>query len=155
MLLVAGGVGSGGVLASADADPASGHWTFTGDLNTARDHHTATLLPNGAVLAAQGLDSTSSPSTSAELYDPASGSWTPTGNLNTARRSHTATLLPNGMLLVAGGFDTNFGPSASAERFYPAKRELDYPPVVSTTHVIFTRQRCCPMAWRWLLAELG
>ena len=84
-------------------DPASGTWTFTGSLNTARYLHTATLLPNGMVLVAGGFDSTSNASASAELYDPASGTWTVTGSLNTARARHTATLLPNGMVLVAGG----------------------------------------------------
>ncbi len=83
-------------------DPASGSWTATGSLNTARDDHTATLLPNGKVLVAGGCNGSGS-LTSAELYDPASGSWTVTGSLNTARDFHTATLLPNGKVLVAGG----------------------------------------------------
>ena len=38
-------------------DPASGTWTVTGSLNTARYFHTATLLPNGMVLVAGGRNS--------------------------------------------------------------------------------------------------
>src|SRR5438046_737515 len=61
----------------------------TGSLNTARDVHTATLLPNGMVLVAGGLDSNGNASSSSELFDPASGTWTPTtGNLNTTRYFH-------------------------------------------------------------------
>ena len=103
---------------SAPLEPAvCASWTPTGSLNTARDSHTATLLPNGMVLVAGGLGPVRA---SAELYDPASGTWTPTDSLNTARAQHTATLLPNGIVLVAGGFDSNVNVSASAELYDPA-----------------------------------
>src|SRR6266576_3264214 len=80
------------LLGSAPVSPLPGSdtpFTFdnTGSLNTARDNHTATLLPNGKVLVAGGLGS-SGFLTSAELYDPASGSWTATGSLNTARSQY-------------------------------------------------------------------
>ena len=64
---------------------ASWIWRATGRLNTARFVHTATLLQNGMVLVAGGIDSNGDASASAELYDPASRTWTATGSLNTAR----------------------------------------------------------------------
>src|SRR5438552_3749657 len=85
-------------------------WEYTGSLNTARFHHTSTLLPDGRVLVVGG-EYRSTPLASSELYDPASGTWSATGSLNTARDSHTATHLPNGKVLVAGGRETDPGPS--------------------------------------------
>src|SRR5439155_1372440 len=90
----------------------------TGSLNTARYLHTVTLLPNGMVLVAGGLDSNFSVLASAELYDPATGTWTATGSLNTARTSHTATLMSNGTVLIAGG--RSIEALASAELYDPA-----------------------------------
>jgi N-acetylneuraminic acid mutarotase len=89
-----------GVLAQA----ASASWVLTGNLNTARFGHTATLLANGKVLVVGG-SGTVRPYVldSAELYDPATGAWSVTGHLNIARVTFTATLLPNGKVLVAGG----------------------------------------------------
>ena len=115
-------LGSTPVAALSNSDePASGTWTVTGSLNTARYSHTATLLPNGMVLVAGGFGSSLvDVSASAELYDPTGGTWTPTGSLNTARVLHTATLLPNGMVLVAGGLDSSLDASASAELYDPA-----------------------------------
>ena len=56
-VLVAGGDGITGHLATAELyDPATGMWTATGSMATARFFHTATLLPNGQVLVAGGFD---------------------------------------------------------------------------------------------------
>jgi hypothetical protein len=113
-VLVTGGMtanfrGPHETVASAELyDPATGVWTPTGSMTTARSFHTATLLPNGQVLVT-GYSNT------AELYDPATGVWTPTGSMATARSFYTATLLPNGQVLVAGGTWL-----ASAELYDPA-----------------------------------
>jgi hypothetical protein len=83
-------------------DPATGTWTLTGALNTARGYHTATLLPNGTVLVTGGQNNTPGALASAELYDPATGTWTVTGTMLEGLAWHTATLLPNGKVLVPG-----------------------------------------------------
>src|SRR5450432_1604531 len=82
-------VGAGLLLVQPCAG-APGGFENTGSLNTARAHHTATLLPNGTVLVAGGFDGSGPSSMSAELFDPASGTWTVTGSLNTAHYYHTA-----------------------------------------------------------------
>ena len=97
----------------------SGTWEETGSLATGRSDHTATLLPDGQVLVAGGVDSDLLTLASAELYDPATGTWTATGSLANARFFPTATLLPNGKVLVAGGIGDS-GRLASAELYDPA-----------------------------------
>ena len=99
-------------------DPATGTWTPTGSLWAARHDHTATLLPDGRVLATGGYNGANALAT-AEIYNPATGTWTPTGSLQTARHGHTATLLPDGRVLAAGGY-ANGSSLASAELYGPA-----------------------------------
>jgi N-acetylneuraminic acid mutarotase len=109
-VLAAGGIlragGNDTTLASCELyDPATGLWSITGSFNIYREGQTATLLPNGRVLAAGGYQgNTARYLASTELYDPAAGTWTATANLNNASSGHTATLLPNGKVLVAAGF---------------------------------------------------
>jgi uncharacterized protein (TIGR03437 family) len=84
-------------------DPATNTWTQVGDMNVARDAHTATLLPNGQVLVTGGQGANSTSPASAELYDPATNRWTLTASMSTPRSFQTGTLLPNGRVLIAGG----------------------------------------------------
>jgi hypothetical protein len=114
------------VLDSAELyNPTTGTFTATtGNLNTARFGHTATLLDDGTVLIAGGA---SAPGTggpfldTAELYNPTTGEFTyTTHNLNTARYFHTATLLPSGMVLMAGGYNSVSEELTSAELYNPA-----------------------------------
>src|SRR5207248_2292704 len=97
----------------------SGTWTATGSLGTAHASHTATLLPNGKVLVAGGVNYSGTLG-SAELYDRANGTWSATGRRVTAPGSHTATLLPNGKVLVVGDAGTDGLPLGSAELYDPA-----------------------------------
>jgi len=117
VLIVGGGTrpnAGGGIvptLATAELyDPATGTFTATGNMNTARQGHTATLLPDGKVLIAGGgndaclTQSVACQLYSAELYDPATGTFTLISNLmNRPREGHTATLLNSGKVLIVGG----------------------------------------------------
>jgi hypothetical protein len=109
-------------------NPATGIWTRTGSMTFGRQFFTATLLPDGDVLAAGGFaecdDDMCSDNRSAELYDPATGKWSVTGSMRTSRDEQSATLLGNGDVLVAGGFtQSGFGSGhnlSGAELYNPA-----------------------------------
>ncbi|XYH96310.1 Kelch repeat-containing protein [Sorangium sp. So ce1128] len=90
-------------------DPA---WTVTAPSKaTLRRNHTATLLPDGRVLVAGGLQQEGVFDDAIELasalvYDPALDAWLPAAPMSQARWGHTATLLPGGRVLVTGGAGT-------------------------------------------------
>jgi N-acetylneuraminic acid mutarotase len=130
-VLVAGGVGPGngfgGAVATAELyDPSTGTWSATGSMTTARNAHTATLLPDGSVLVTGGADGIvvtgAAVFSTAEIYSPSAGTWTATGSMTSARVGDTATSLPSGAVLVAGGIGTGLGNNylATAEIYDPS-----------------------------------
>jgi Galactose oxidase, central domain len=144
-VLIAGGGKDGGDyppfanVASATAevyDPATGAFTLTGSMTSARTGQTATLLANGKVLIVGGLASASAnPLATAELYDPATGAFTLTRQMEVGRAGHTATLLQDGRVLVTGGLnDQTPAALATAEIYDPATESF-----VATGSMTFAR----------------
>ncbi|GHC68309.1 DUF6603 domain-containing protein [Streptomyces flavofungini] len=123
VLVVGGALPTGGTGDAALAycelyDPASGTWSPTGSLHTARTGHQGTLLPDGRVLvtggeAAVAAGGTFSPRAlaTAELYDPLTGTWTAAAPMPGGRARHRALLTRAGDVLVIGG---TTGPASTA-----------------------------------------
>jgi hypothetical protein len=103
---------AGGESAAAQLfDPATGSFTPTGSMATARSMHTATLLPDGRVLVIGGADGSADRSVArtAELYDPATGQFSQAPDPTGDRRAATAITLDNGDVLVLGNYPGNGG----------------------------------------------
>ncbi|MDO8432700.1 MAG: kelch repeat-containing protein [Candidatus Binatus sp.] len=115
-------------LASAEVfDPISQGFLPVGNLVTARAGHTATLLGDGTVLIAGGVDDEVIPS--AEIFDPATARFTETATLISPRFMHSATLLLDGQVLLTGGRscvdECEANPaSKSAELYDPGRRQF-------------------------------
>ena len=128
-VLIVGGYGSGGALASTELyDPVTRTFSATGPLGQGRGSHRATLLANGTVLVTGG--NSNGVLSSAEKYDPGANTFAPAGNLNQARQWHEAVLLSNGQVLVAGGNNSASG-HWDVQTNFLSSAEL-YDPVANT-----------------------
>jgi len=133
-ILIVGGGGGGlnnsaaGTTNTAEViDLANPVWNWTGAMSNARRHVTATLLPDGTVLATGGTSGpnydTQAPIFAAEIWDPTTGVWSTTASMQMPRLYHSsAVLLPDARVLVAGG-GAGGGPNVpeqfNAELFSP------------------------------------
>jgi RHS repeat-associated protein len=112
---------SGGAAAAATQ-------TLEGELQQAREGHTATLLPDGTVLVFGGLGSSGDPLDTAELYRPSSQQFEPLAVKGlTARAHHTATLLTDGRVLLAGGTSTAGGQMHTRAELWDAQTRAARP----------------------------
>jgi len=120
-------------------DPTTNSWTALAPMITARELHSATLLPDGDVLVAGGGDCGDGEgggclgyggsgdccgASSAELYDPSTNTWSFTTPVLSGDE-HTATLMPNGDVLITGG---NLDPVDTSELSNVAVYAPSYPP---------------------------
>ena len=133
-VLVIGGVGgavgtnNNDILNSTELyNPATGLWSGTGNLVTARQRHTSVNLANNTVLVVGGDDNTNL--SSAEIYSPTTGIWSITGNLHTPRSGHTLTRLAGGLAMVIGGYNSQEGTLKSVELYNPAQQIWTAAPV--------------------------
>lgn len=137
-VLIAGGFNAGNEslsVASAEIfDPSTNTFTLTGSMNIARARFTATLLPDGTVLMAGGINSVTGVTAPApsEIYSPATGAFTLTGAMITGRELLRATGLFNGNVLVTGG-DDGVNVLASTELYY---NTVPIAPIVITATTI-------------------
>src|SRR5947208_2749816 len=89
---------------------ATGLWSVTANMITARSLFEPVLLANAKVLVAGGhIAGPPFETASCEIYDLVTGTWSSTGGLLQARTQYHATLLMDGRVLVAGGFNQAAG----------------------------------------------
>ncbi|HKP53928.1 MAG TPA: kelch repeat-containing protein [Chloroflexia bacterium] len=96
----------------------AGSLKLIGEMSVGRACHSSTLLGNGKVLIAGGMERDNVVTSSVEMYDPVTGKFTPAGDMTSKRVCHAAVTLANGKVLIVGGFGT--GLLSSAELYDPA-----------------------------------
>jgi hypothetical protein len=118
-VLVTGGDGVAGTLASAEIIGLDGTSSAAASMSTTRSKHVSAVLANGSVLVAGGTTSGGGAINTAEIYDPVADSWTTVaGAMIEARSNATAAVLQDGRVLIAGG-DKSGVASSTIEIFDP------------------------------------
>ena len=110
-----------GVSATSSAelfDPKSRAFSKVGAMHEARSKMSATILENGTVLVAGGLNQDGFLA-SAEIYDPTTHQFRATGAMSVPRGGHLAIRLSNGKVLILGGATTGGGTVLATEVYDP------------------------------------
>ena len=108
-----------GLLLHADVPQVpSNVWVAAGDMTSVRAGASGTLLPNGLVLVAGGLDA-NGVTASVERFSPDAAHFIEGQPMQLPRANHTATLLADGRVLVAGGTGASNAADSSAEIYDP------------------------------------
>lgn len=133
-VLVAGGystnAASTGAIAGAELYyPDTRLWRSSSTMNSPRNNHTATLLPDGNVLVVGGYANGQYLS-SAEIYVSTAQAWRSAAPLSSARALHTTTLLRDGRVMVIGG-QTSLGVANTYEIYNPAAGTWSGPSVIN------------------------
>jgi len=122
-VVLAGGHNNSQVIVGTEVfDPARRTWSDAGTLSVARDP-TATLLADGRVLVAGGIDwyiGEGKAYAVAELFDPSRGEWDITGSLSKPRYEARMVRLDDDRVLIVGGYSTSEYLLASTEIYDPA-----------------------------------
>jgi hypothetical protein len=131
-VLVAGGYGAGGPLASTELyDPATDRFIRGPNMSETRNTHTATVItsgPEAGRILIVGGDAT-------EFYDPIANAFAPGPMLNGNRWSHTATTIQSGLnagkVLLAGGLRVGTRSPASTELYDPRTNTFVWGPAMN------------------------
>jgi hypothetical protein len=102
-------------------NPASGRFLKVGDLHTPRESLSATMLHNGKVLIAEGVDSNQHLIGEAEVYDPKEHRLQLVGDMVFPRCNAARVVLADGSVLFAGGYKCSwpYDVFKTAERYDP------------------------------------
>jgi hypothetical protein len=114
-VLVTGGSGSQGSVATADVFGPTGDFSAVAAMRVPRAAHASVVLSDGSVLVVGGRNGDGAIATAERFAD---GTWTDTEFLTDARWGQTATLLDDGRVLVTGG-ENGLGSVSSVEVFDP------------------------------------
>lgn len=120
-VLVFGGVGLDGILASTEVYNVAGNtWDSRNSLGTTRaSSPKSVLLQDGRVLSTGGCVDNEMQLDSGRIFDPSTGVWSLTGAMPAERCNHSAVVLANGTVLTAGG-DAGSSTSATASIYNPS-----------------------------------